>query len=466
MNNEAGEVTKRSGNMIILGIVLAILTYWLFAQTFLNLGPHLQNTFNTSQGIINLSISLTSLITGIFMVAAGNLSDKLGKVRFTFIGIILSIVGSLMLIITGNAYIMLAGRVIQGFSAAMLMPATISILNSIFEGKARRSALSWWSIGAFGGTGFASFFGGAVSTYMGWQWIFIISIALSLLALFLLKELRHHTVTLPKGGLSFDYAGLALFTILMAALSVFITQGDTVGWLSPISLALIAVVLASAFVFYRVEKKKDKPFIDFSLFANRSYTGVASGNFLLNMSVGSIAVFNIYTQSNLGLTAFESGLVTLPYVILLLLLVRVGEKSIAKYGPKKALMAAPVLLSVGVVFLTLTFFDGLGFIISALIGFSFFGAGVGLFATPALDTAVSSLPSDKTGVASAIFKMASTLGQGFGIAILVSVYSLLNGLFGIEWAASGAFMVNIAIIITAFLFIKVFLPEKVDEIVE
>jgi DHA2 family multidrug resistance protein-like MFS transporter len=62
--------------------------------------------------------------------------------------------------------------------------------------------------------------------------------------------------------------------------------------------------------------------------------------------------------------------------------------------------------------------------------------------------------------------MASTLGQGFGIAILVSAYSLLNGLFGIEWAASGAFMVNIAIIIAAFLFIKVFLPEKVDEIVE
>src|SRR5690625_2133934 len=120
--------TYRSGNLIILGIVLSIITYWLFAQAFLNIGPHVQETYaGASAGIINLSISLTSLITGIFMVAAGNFSDKLGKVKITYAGIILSIIGSLLIVITASTAVLIIGRIVQGFSAALLMPATISI---------------------------------------------------------------------------------------------------------------------------------------------------------------------------------------------------------------------------------------------------------------------------------------------------------------------------------------------------
>lgn len=448
------------GKYVVLGIVLTIITYWMFAQTFLNLGPHLENTFDTSQGVINLSISLTSLITGIFMVAAGTFSDRFGHIRMAYIGIILSIIGSLLVIITPSASVMLVGRVIQGFSAAMLMPATIAILNSLFQGEQRRAALSWWSIGAFGGTGFASLFAGFISTYFFWQLIFILSIILSIYAFYLLRVLRH--MNFKKVGIRrrFDYIGLVMFTISMATISIFITQGDSWGWLSPMSIILALITIGTMIWFYKYEQSQRSPFLDFSLFLNKSYTGVIVGNFLLNMSVGSIVVFNVFTQSNLGLTAFQSGLVTLPYVIMLLLLVRVGEKSIKMFGPKRALVVAPLLILVGVIFFAMTFFDGTQYILVSIVGFTFFGAGVGLFATPALDTAVSSLPAEKTGVASAIFKMASTLGQGFGIAILISVYTILNGQFGIETAASGAFIGNIILAFLAFFFIWKFLPSK------
>ena len=86
---------------IILGIILSILTYWLFAQAFLNIAPEVQATYSdTSSSIINLSVSLTSLITGIFMVAGGNFADKLGYKKMTYIGIVLSIIGSLIIIIS------------------------------------------------------------------------------------------------------------------------------------------------------------------------------------------------------------------------------------------------------------------------------------------------------------------------------------------------------------------------------
>lgn len=464
MNRKTNIIRPESRKLIIIGIVLSILTYWLFAQTFLNLGPHLQETFDTSQGIINLSISLTSLITGIFMVAAGTLSDRYGYVRFTFLAIVLSIIGSLLVIITTNAGVMLTGRVVQGFSAAILMPATISILNNAFDGEQRRAALSWWSIGAFGGTGIASLFAGIVSTYFFWQITFIISIIVALIALYLLKDLRKVRFVKGKSTGKLDFIGLILFTVSLSALSIFITQGDGWGWLNPLSIALALITIITAVVFFKYENTLKSPFLDLSLFSNRAYTGVTVGNFLLNMSVGSIAVFNVYTQSGMGMTAFQSGLITLPYVILLLLLVRVGEKSIARFGPKRALVTAPLLLLIGVIFFSFTFFDGWQYILIAGIGFSFFGAGVGLFATPALDTAVSSLPEDKTGVASAIFKMASTLGQGFGIAILISVYTILDGRFEIDVAASGTFIVNMIFAIISFLFVWRFLPNQQTKI--
>lgn len=464
MNRKTNIIRPESRKLIIIGIVLSILTYWLFAQTFLNLGPHLQETFDTSQGIINLSISLTSLITGIFMVAAGTLSDRYGYVRFTFLAIVLSIIGSLLVIITTNAGVMLTGRVVQGFSAAILMPATISILNNAFDGEQRRAALSWWSIGAFGGTGIASLFAGIVSTYFFWQITFIISIIVALIALYLLKDLRKVRFVKGKSTGKLDFIGLILFTVSLSALSIFITQGDGWGWLNPLSIALALITIITAVVFFKYENTLKSPFLDLSLFSNRAYTGVTVGNFLLNMSVGSIAVFNVYTQSGMGMTAFQSGLITLPYVILLLLLVRVGEKSIARFGPKRALVTAPLLLLIGVIFFSFTFFDGWQYILIAGIGFAFFGAGVGLFATPALDTAVSSLPEDKTGVASAIFKMASTLGQGFGIAILISVYTILDGRFEIDVAASGTFIVNMIFAIISFLFVWRFLPNQQTKI--
>src|SRR5699024_5134120 len=153
---------------------------------------------------------------------AGSLSDRFGYIRFMYIGIILSIIGSLLVIITANAGVMLIGRVVQGFSAAMLMPATISILNNVFEGEQRRAALSWWSIGAFGGTGFASLFAGFISTYFFWQITFIISIIIALIALYLLKDLRN--VRLVKGRRTgrLDFLGVILFTVSLSALSVFI----------------------------------------------------------------------------------------------------------------------------------------------------------------------------------------------------------------------------------------------------
>ena len=118
----------------------------------------------------------TALFSGIFVVAAGGLADKIGRKKMTYLGLVLSIVGSLCLVLADGAAHLVIGRIIQGISAACIMPATIALMRTYFEGAERQRALSYWSIGSWGGSGVCSFAGGAIATYMGWKWIFIFSI--------------------------------------------------------------------------------------------------------------------------------------------------------------------------------------------------------------------------------------------------------------------------------------------------
>ena len=143
-----------------------------------------------------------------FVVGAGSLADKVGRVRITYFGLWLSIIGSLLIIISNLPILLIIGRVIQGLSAA-IMPSTLAIMKTYFEGKDRQRALSYWSIGSWGGSGLASLFGGMVSTFIGWRWIFILSIIVALIAMLLIKgtpETKSDSTT----NLKFDFTGLIL----------------------------------------------------------------------------------------------------------------------------------------------------------------------------------------------------------------------------------------------------------------
>src|SRR5690606_9573776 len=180
--------TYRGTNKMITGIVFGVITFWLFAQAMVNVVPAVQSDLGLSLGTLNIAISLTALFSGIFIVAAGGLGDQIGHKKMTVIGLILSVIGSLWLVFASGAFLLIVGRIIQGLSAACIMPATIALMKAYFEGAERQRALSYWSIGSWGGSGVTSFAGGAIATYLGWKWIFIFSIAFSVLAMLLIKE--------------------------------------------------------------------------------------------------------------------------------------------------------------------------------------------------------------------------------------------------------------------------------------
>jgi MFS transporter, DHA2 family, multidrug resistance protein len=453
------ETGYRGNNRMITGIVFGVLTYWLFAQSLINVIPEVQKDLGISLGLLNTAISLTGLFSGMFVVAAGGISDRIGRKKITVIGLLLNIIGSLCLIFAHETVLLIIGRVIQGFSAACIMPATLALVKTYFDGTGRQRALSYWSFGSWGGGGICSFAGGLIATYLGWRWIFIFSIIFTLISMFLIKEIPESKAEQSKSS-KFDFLGLVIFILVMVALNVVITRGGDFGWTSPISLTLIAVTVIGGWVFLKVIKGKSNGFIDVSIFKNKYFTGAAVSNFLLNAVAGALIVANTYVQVARNYNSFQSGLLSLGYLVSVLSMIRVGEKILQRSGPRKPMVLACLLVMLGIMLMTFTNLPNSLYSIFVFIGFTVYGIGLGIYATPSTDTAIDNVPPAKAGEAAGIYKMSSTLGGSFGLAISIAVYSVVGKAGNMEVAASIGLIINAIFAGLALLAIVTAIPKQ------
>ncbi|QIQ21109.1 MFS transporter [Zophobihabitans entericus] len=457
----AQKVEYQGSDKLILGIVLGVITFWLFAQSLVNVAPDIQRSVGIPLESLNLAISLTALFSGCFIVVAGGLADKFGRVKFTYIGFILSIIGSLCLIFASEAILFSVGRIIQGLSAACIMPATLALMKTFYEGAQRQRALSFWSIGSWGGSGVCSLAGGAIATYMGWRWIFIISIIIAILGMLLIKGTPESKMESSEKESKFDYTGLFFFVVSLVSLNLVITKGSSFGWTSVTTLSLAAVCLVTMIIFFIVEfGKRAGAFIDFSLFKNMPYSGATFSNFMLNAVAGTLLVANTYIQTGRGFTPFQTGMLSIGYLIAVLGMIRVGEKVLQKVGAKKPMLFGTTITGIGVALMALTSLPDTLYIVAVFVGFVLFGLGLGFYATPSTDTAISNAPADKVGVASGIYKMASSLGGAFGVAISASVYAAFLAVgASTETAATIGLLVNVGFCVLSALSIIILVPK-------
>ncbi|RIN83065.1 MFS transporter [Staphylococcus simulans] len=455
----------KGDNRLLLGIILGVITFWLFAQSVLNVVPTLQESFSSNAGTINIAVSLTALFSGLFVVGAGSIADKIGRVKMTYIGLILSVVGSLLIIVSNLSALLIIGRIIQGFSAACIMPATLAIVNEYYQGKDRQRALSYWSIGSWGGSGITSYFGGLMATFVGWRWIFIVSIIVAILAMILIRHTPETKASRDSDVRShkFDVVGLVVLAIMMLSLNVIITQTSHFGFLSPLILSLTVVFIVSVIFFLIYEKKLQNPLIDFGLFKHKGYSGAVISNFALNAVAGTLIVANTYFQQGLGFTSNQSGMMSITYLITVLVMIRVGEKIMQKLGAKCPMLYGSLLNAAGMLLIALTFLPTGIYVVSSVIGYLLFGLGLGMYATPSTDTAVTSAPDNKVGTASGIYKMASSLGNAFGIAISGTIYAVVSESVNLQVGAMAGIGFNILLGLIAFVTVLFLVPKSQGE---
>lgn len=467
---------------LLLGLIFAVLGFWLFAQTTLNIGPVMAGDLGITNNVMNIAVSITTLFGGIFMVVFGGLADRLGRVKMLQLGILLSIAGSLLIAITPPGSlaetVLMAGRILQGLAGAFIMPASMALVKDFWHGAERQRAISLWGMGSWGGNGFAALFGGLMAEYVGWRWIFFLGAAVSAIGFSLITGTPESKAP-RKAGYRFDTTGVLTFMIMMVSLQVVLTQGGIIGWFSPITIGLFVVSIVFAVLFFRIENENDQAFVDFSLFRIRTYTGATLSNFLLNATAGIIVVAMSLMQMGAGMTALEAGFLTLGYAVVIVSFIRVGEKLLQRFGPRKPMLWGSLIVGVAIIMLMPTNLMTDTYRILAAVAFSLFGLGLAFYATPSTDVALSALPAEQSGSGSGIFKMAASLASSFGVAISATIFTAMNasetnahwvsGLvaFGgrqdniaTREAALVAFGVNLIILLAAVITIMMTIPKQ------
>lgn len=426
----------KGNDKLLFGIILGVLAFWFFAQTTLNINVVMSEELQMNTSMMNIAVSITALFSGIFIVVFGGIADRFGRVKVIRIGFFFSIFGSLLVGITPigplATPVLIAGRILQGLSGACIMPASLALVKTYWDGTGRQRAVSLWSMGSWGGSGFCALFGGLMAQNVGWRYIFFASAIVSIIGLLLINGTPESKAVQTNSTRKFDFAGIFTFMIAMIALQIFVSKGSDLGWTSSVSLLLILVTLVFSIAFITIENRISEAFIDFRLFKNSIYTGATLSNFLLNGVTGMLIVSLMLMQVGGNLSAQEVGLLTLGYAIAILAFIRVGEKLLQRFGSRKPMIWGCIIVGVAIALLMPTNVMTGTYKLLAVFAYTLFGVGLAFYATPSTDAALSNLPDSQAGSGSGIYKMASSLGAAFGVAISAGIFTGLSGA-EIDW---------------------------------
>lgn len=481
-------VEFRGNDRVLLGFIFGLLGFWLFAMTMMNIGYIVGQDLGVSDNATTMVVSLASLFSGIFIVLLGSLADRLGRVKLMNCGFIFAILGSLFIAFAQPGALalpmLIIGRVLQGLSGAAIMPSTLALLKEYWDGPGRARAISMWSIGSWGGSGFCSIFGGFLNDQFGWRSIFISGAVVSLIGMLLVRGVPESRGDSAGKSSRFDFMGLVVFLISMISLQQVITRGSEWGWSSPLTLVLLAVSVIGLIGFYYIEIRLDIPFVDFRIFKNKVFTGATISNFLVNCVAGIIMVSLTLMQQGAEFSPGKAGTLTLGYAIAIVAFMRVGELLLRRFGPRRPMLMSCVIVAVSIGLLLPTHVMTSTYSVLTVIAYTLFGVGLAFYATPSTAAALNHLPADMSATGAGIYKMASSLGAAFGIAISASIYQVvvrmtdlatLTRISGvvefvgrqdnvhIRQAAMASFGFNVLVVAITFVVIFVTIPKDVKE---
>jgi len=399
--------------------------------------PKMQSELGFDPGNLSWVFNAYVVAFGGLLLLGGRLSDLLGARRVFAAGWGVLLVGSLVAGLATGVGAELAGRAVQGIGAALIAPSALTLLMMLFGANPREltKAIALYGAAAPAGGTAGVFLGGVITEYLSWPWVFYLNVPIALAALFATPALMPRAAARPG---SVDVFGALTVTGGLAAGVYAIVRAPQVGWASASTLLVgaLAVVLLGVFVF--VQAKRREPLMRLGIFATPNLAAANVAQFLLGAAWVPMWFFlNLYLQQVLGLSAFPSGAALLPMTTFIMLgMIVVAPKLIAKVGPKNTLVGGMTVLTAGLVILSLLRPTG-SFWLDVLPGSLVAAAGMSLAFIPSLGIALSSARPEEGGLASGIVNTSYQIGSALGLAAMTAVA-----------AANGADLLDDAVALT------------------
>ncbi|MBB4684153.1 MFS transporter [Amycolatopsis jiangsuensis] len=396
-----------------VGLVIAMVT---IANTAL---PALAADTGATQSEQTWIVDGYTLVLAALVLPAGALGDRYGRRGVLVAGLCVFALGCAAPLLTGSSTLLVAARAVTGLGAAMIMPATLSIINGSFPPDRRGRAIGIWAaVAGVGGLG-GLIFAGLLLRYFSWHSVFV---GPAVLAVVLALACATVPTSRERNPAPFDVPGAVLSALAVGALVFGILRAADGGWGDPVVLVALVAGVVLAVVFGRVETRRAEPLLDVRLFLDRAFAlGSISVTVQFTAAFGSLYALAQYLQLVQGYSALDSGLVLWPIAVSLLPASMASAPLAKRIGLPALTGTGLVVVVAGVVLLGRLGPDS-GYPALA-IAVCVLGGGLGLTAPAATSAILDNVPPDKYGVASAVNDATREIGAALGIALTGTVLS-------------------------------------------
>jgi len=408
---------------------LAAVSFGLFMimldNTVVNVAlPSIQRDLGADLSELQWIVTGYALTFAALMLIGGKLADAYGR-RFIFVvGIGVFTAASLWCGLADSSDELITARVLQGVGAALMNPATLSIIAATFPPHQRGAAIGIWAGVSALALAIGPLVGGLLTDHLDWSWIFFVNVPVGILGIvasFLFidesRDETHERLDLP--GLV--TSGIGLFTLTYALI-----EANTYGWASTRIVGAFVLAGVSLIAFVLLERHQRAPMLQLELFRNGTYTGANLVVLLVALAMFGVFFFvSLYMQNILGYSAVQAGAAFLPMTVLIILIAPIAGRASDRFGSRGLMTAGMVLIAV-----QLVYFSGLdqdstfwALLPALLVG----GMGMALTMTPSAAAATRSVPVDKAGVGSAVLNAARQVGGSMGIALMGAIMAAEAG---------------------------------------
>jgi EmrB/QacA subfamily drug resistance transporter len=404
-------------------VTLAAVSVGLFMimldNTVVNVAlPSIEQDLDADLSELQWIVTGYALTFAALMLVGGKIADAYGRRLIFVVGIAIFTVASLLCGLADSSEMLIGARVIQGAGAALMNPATLSIIAATFPPRERGTAIGIWAGTSALALAIGPLVGGLITEHLDWSWIFFINVPIGVLGIaasfLLIDESRDETHE------RLDLPGLVTSALGLFALTYALIEANTYGWTSARIVGCFVIAAVALVAFVLLERHQRAPMLPLELFRNRSYTGANLTMLLVALAMFGVFFFvSLYMQNILGYSAVQTGAAFLPMTVLIILVAPVAGRTADRFGSRGLMTTGMTLIA-----LQLALFSQLGADASywqllpcLLIG----GVGMALTMTPSAAAATRAVPVDKAGVGSAVLNSARQVGGTMGIAVMGAI---------------------------------------------
>jgi EmrB/QacA subfamily drug resistance transporter len=383
--------------------------------------PSIGRSLHFSETGLQWVITAYAITFGGFLLLGGRAGDILGRKRMFLAGVTLFSAASLVCGLAGSTGVLVTARAVQGIGAAIVSPATLSIITTTFEeGAERNKALGIW--GAMGGSGAAAgvLFGGILTKYLGWEWIFFVNVPVGALVLLLAPRVVRESRA-PEVGRNFDAIGASSVTAGIALLVYAISKAPVDGWNDATTIVLLAAAAVLIVFFVAWEMRVPNPLMPLSIFRVRTLAGANVVGLLLGASIfADFFLLTLYVQNVLHYSALKTGITFLATAGTTVGVAALSQWLTTKIGPRPVMATGLVLNTGGLIWYAQIPVHGT-YVNNLLGGYLLFGFGLALAFIPVSIAALAGVRAHEAGLASGLLNTAQQVGGAIGVAIASSV---------------------------------------------